>query len=162
METHLMEIILGLKVIVGLVKTMKIWFGYLCRFLTSALTPRPQNTYICVFLALLEFCNFFCHFVVVLEARSDLLLFYAKFWVTRATFLASTCFSLQKITAKLVVFFLRFQTKEQALRVNKSKITGRNPFKGNDFGIEDNHGSSKDKNILFGVFLEICDQCFNP
>ena len=76
--------------------------------------------------------------------------------------MASTCFSLQKITAKLVVFFLRFQTKEQALRVNKSKITGRNPFKGNDFGIEDNHGSSKDKNILFGVFLEICDQCFNP
>ena len=162
METHLMEIILGLKVTVGLVKAIKIWFGYLCRFLTSALSLRPQNMYIYVFLALLEFFNFFCHFVVVLEARSGLLLFCTKFWVTRATFSASTCFSLQKITAKLVVFFFRFQTKEQALRVNKSKITGRNPFKGNDFGIEDNHGSSKGKNILFAVFLEICDQCFNP
>ena len=68
----------------------------------------------------------------------------------------------QTSTAKLLAFFLRFQFKEQVLRVNKSKITGENTFNGDHFGVEGNHGSSKGEKILFWVFLQICDQCFNP
>ena len=42
-------------------------------------------------------------------------------------------------------FFLRFQTKECVLRVNKSKIAGENTFNGDHFDIEGNHGSSKEE-----------------
>ena len=60
-----------------------------------------------------------------------------------------------------MAIFLRFETKERLLRVNKSNITGENTFNGNHFGIEGNHGSSKEENVLFYSFLLICDQCFN-
>ena len=40
--------------------------------------------------------------------------------------------------------FLRFQTEEQVLRVNKSEITGENAFNGDLFETENNHESSKD------------------
>ena len=65
-------------------------------------------------------------------------------------------------TLKLSAFFLRFQTEERVLKVNKSNITGVNTFNGDHFGIEGKHGSSKDQKTLFWVFLQICDQCFNP
>ena len=39
-------------------KMIKFCFGYFCRFVTSALTRRPWNTYKYVFLALFDFCNF--------------------------------------------------------------------------------------------------------
>ena len=39
-------------------KDEKYCFGYFCRFVTSALTLRPRNTYIYVFQALFGFCNF--------------------------------------------------------------------------------------------------------
>ena len=55
----------------------------------------------------------------------------------------------------------RFKTEERVLRVNKSKSTGQNTFNGDHFDIGDNHGSSKDEKILFWVFLQTCDQCFN-
>ena len=58
-------------------------------------------------------------------------------------------------------FFLRFQTEEHILGVNKSKVIGENTFMVNDFDIEGNHDSSKDKETLILVFLQICDQCFN-
>ena len=45
---------------------------------------------------------------------------------------------------------------------DKSKITGKNTFNGDHFEIEGNHESSKDEKTLFWVFLQICDQCFNP
>ena len=54
-KTLLMEIILRLKVTMNQVKTKKLCFGYFCRFVTSALTLRPRNTYI---RALFGFCNF--------------------------------------------------------------------------------------------------------
>ena len=50
---------------------------------------------------------------------------------------------------KLPAFFLRSQTKERVLRVNKSEITGENAFNGDLFEIEDNHESSKDEKICF-------------
>ena len=68
----------------------------------------------------------------------------------------------QTSTLKLPAFFLRFQTEECVLRVNKSKITGENTFNGNNFDSEGNHGSSKDEKTLFWVFLMIFDQYFNP
>ena len=68
----------------------------------------------------------------------------------------------QTNTVKLLVYFLRFQTGERVLRVNKSKITGENTFNGDHFEIEGNHESSKDEKTLFWVFLQICDPCFNP
>ena len=63
---------------------------------------------------------------------------------------------------KITSFFLRFQIEESVQRINKKKITGKNTFNKNHFGIEGNHGSSKDEKNLFWVFLQISDQCFNP
>ena len=63
---------------------------------------------------------------------------------------------------KLPAFFLRFQTEEHVLRVNENKITGENTFNGDHFEIEGKHVSSKDEKILFWVFLQIFDQCFDP
>ena len=45
--------------------------------------------------------------------------------------------------------FLRFQTKECILRVNKSKITGENTFNGDHFELGGNHESSRHEKILF-------------
>ena len=55
----------------------------------------------------------------------------------------------QTSTVKISAFFLRFQTKECILRVNKSEITGENAFNGELFEIDDNHESSKDKKTWF-------------
>ena len=46
-------------------------------------------------------------------------------------------------------FFLRFQTEERVLRVNKSEITGENHFNGGLFDIKDNHESRKEENTWF-------------
>ena len=48
------------------------------------------------------------------------------------------------------------------LRVNKSKITGGNTFNGDHFQIECNHALSKDEKTSFWLFLQICDENFNP
>ena len=62
----------------------------------------------------------------------------------------------QTSTVKLPAFFLRFQTKECILRVNKSDITGENTFNGDLFEIDDNHESSKDKkNLALGSFANL-------
>ena len=63
---------------------------------------------------------------------------------------------------EITAFFLRFQTKQRVLRVNKSEITGENTFDGDHFEIEANHDSSQDKETLFLPFLQICDQSLNP
>ena len=68
----------------------------------------------------------------------------------------------QTRTLKLPAYLLIFQTKEHVLRINKSKITAKNSFDGDHFESEGNHESSKDEKSLFWVFLQICDQCFNP
>ena len=53
-------------------------------------------------------------------------------------------------------FFLRFQTKERDLRVNKSKITGENTFNRDQFEIEGNHRSNKDKkNFVLSIFADL-------
>ena len=57
--------------------------------------------------------------------------------------------------------FPRFQTGEHSLRINKSKITGKNNFNGDHFEIESNHGQRKDEKTLFWILLRICNQCFN-
>ena len=36
----------------------EICFEYFCKFVTSALTFRPRNTYLYVFRTLFDFCNF--------------------------------------------------------------------------------------------------------
>ena len=57
---------------------------------------------------------------------------------------------------KLLELFLRFQTKEHVLRVNKSEITGENTFNGYHFEIEGNHESSKDKkNFVLSTFADL-------
>ena len=63
---------------------------------------------------------------------------------------------------KLPTFFWRFQTEERVQRVNKSKITDEDTFKGDHFEIEGSHESIKDEKPLFWVFLQICYLCFNP
>ena len=45
----------------------------------------------------------------------------------------------QTITVKLTAFFLRFQTEERVLRVNKRETTGENAFNQDILEIEDNH-----------------------
>ena len=57
---------------------------------------------------------------------------------------------------------MKIETEEWVLRVNKSKVSGENKFNGYHFVTEGNHGSSKDKKVLFWVVLSICDQCFKP
>ena len=54
---------------------------------------------------------------------------------------------------KLPALFLRFQTKERALRANKNKITGKRTFNGDRFEIEGNHRQSKDEKTLFWVVV---------
>ena len=66
------------------------------------------------------------------------------------------------VTAKLLAFCQRFQTKECILRVNKSKSTGENAFNGDHLGTEGNHEPNNDKKNLFWIFFQICDPCFNP
>ena len=41
--------------------------------------------------------------------------------------------------SEITSIFLRFQTEERILRVNKSEITGENAFNGDLLEIEDNH-----------------------
>ena len=55
----------------------------------------------------------------------------------------------QTSTVKLPVFYLRLQTEEHVLRVNKSEMTGENDFHAEPFEIEDNHESSKNKKTWF-------------
>ena len=50
---------------------------------------------------------------------------------------------------KLLSLFLRFQTEEGVLRINKGKVTGENAFLGDLSGIEENHESSKDEKTWF-------------
>ena len=65
-------------------------------------------------------------------------------------------------TVNLLAFFLRLKTEKCALGVNKSEITGENPFNGDLVEIEGSHESSKDEKTRFYVFLQICYPCFNP
>ena len=67
----------------------------------------------------------------------------------------------QTSTVKLSTFFSRFESEERVLRANKSKITCKKTFDGDDLGTEGNHGLSKHKKSLFGVFSQIYDYCFN-
>ena len=55
----------------------------------------------------------------------------------------------QTSTVKLPAFYLRVQTKERVLRVNKSAVTGENAFHGDLFKIVDNNASSKYKKTWF-------------
>ena len=68
----------------------------------------------------------------------------------------------QTSTAKLLALFERFQTEERVLRVNKTKSSDENAFNGSNLGTEGNHESSNDEKVLFWVFLQICNLCFNP
>ena len=45
--------------------------------------------------------------------------------------------------------FLRFQTKEHVLSVNKSQITGQNAFNGKNFDAKENHELSKNEKTYF-------------
>ena len=72
------------------------------------------------------------------------------------------CYCTANQCSEITSFFFIFQTEEWVLRVNKSEITGENTFNGDHFEIEGNHESIKDEKTLFWVFLQICDQCFNP
>ena len=60
------------------------------------------------------------------------------------------------------LFFLKSQTEERILRVNKSEITGENAINGDLLEVEDNHESSKDENTWFLVFLERFYPLLNP
>ena len=56
-----------------------------------------------------------------------------------------------------------FQAKNDLVKVNKSKTAGEMKFKGDHFGLKGKlmvYGF-KDQKILFWVFLQIYDQCFN-
>ena len=65
-----------------------------------------------------------------------------------STFTSVCCCAINQYT-EIRGIFLRFQTEEHVLRINKSKISSENTFNRNHFEIEDNHGSSKDKKALF-------------
>ena len=56
--TYLMWIIFGLKLTIDEVKRKRVFLGYFCRFISSALILRPRNTYIYVSRVLFLFCKF--------------------------------------------------------------------------------------------------------
>ena len=60
------------------------------------------------------------------------------------------------------LFFLKSQTEERILRVNKSEITSENAINGDLLEVEDNHESSQDENTWFLVFLERFYPLLNP
>ena len=60
------------------------------------------------------------------------------------------------------LFFLKSQTEERILRVNKSEITGENAINGDLLEVEGNHESSKDENTWFLVFLKRFYPRLNP
>ena len=70
----------------------------------------------------------------------------------------SACATKQYIEITVIIW--SFQTEEQVLKLNKSKITGENTFHRDNFEIEGNQESSKDKENLFWIFFQICDLCF--
>ena len=47
--------------------------------------------------------------------------------------------------SEITCIFLRSQTEESVVRVNKSEITGENAFNGDPLEIEDKHESIKDE-----------------
>ena len=53
---------------------------------------------------------------------------------------------------KFPAFFLRFQTKEHALRINKNEFTGEKTFNGDHFEIEVTIAKVKTKKLCFGYF----------
>ena len=62
----------------------------------------------------------------------------------------------QTSTVKLQAFYLRFQTAQRVLRVNKSETTGQNTFHEDLFEIEDNHESSKEEeNLFLDIFVDL-------
>ena len=106
------------------------------------------------FSSIVWFLQFLSYFLWVLEVRSKLILFYTKFWVEpdfwRLHVLVCCCAANQY--TEITDIFLRFQTEEHILRVNKSKITGKNTFNGDHFEFEGNHGKVKTKKFCFGYF----------
>ena len=126
------------------------------------INPKTPKYVFLRFSSILWFWQFLSYFLLVLEARSKLNQLYTIFWVKRASFLASLLLRNKPGQRYKRHFSQRFQTEERILRVNKTKITDENAFNRNNFGTEGNHKSSNDEKILFWVFLEICDSCFNP
>ena len=122
-----MEITLWLKVTMDQVKTEKFCFAFFCRFVTSALTIRPRNSYIYVFRAYFGFCSFLATSFDFWKLAVSLFFMYTKFDFWRLY--AANQYS------EISGIFLRVQTEERALRVNKSKITGAKTFNGDQFGI---------------------------
>ena len=147
-ESALMRMFLKLKITMNKVKMKKLDFRYFCRFGTRALTLRPRNTYIYVFRALFGFCNFqatCCEFsklgVTYLDSKLNFESIEQVFW--RLNVLVCCCAASQY--SEITCIFLRSQTEESVVRVNKSEITGENAFSGDPLEIEDKHESIKDE-----------------
>ena len=84
-----------------------------------------------------------------METRNKVTQFQASFLVNRARFIAPYGTSFLQSSKPVPVRYLRFQTKEPVLRVNKSEITSENDSNENLFGIEDNNESSEDESTYF-------------
>ena len=108
------------------------------------------------------FLQFLSNFQWVLKTKSKLTIFYSKFGEGEADFCSLLvlvcCCAASQYSGNNGIFLEFFGV----LRVNKSEITGENTFDGDHFEIEANHDSSQDKETLFLLFLQICDQCLNP
>ena len=124
-----MEIILGVKVTVIIVKTKKPCFGYLSTFVTRPLALRVRNTYIYVFRAFFGFFNYqatSCSFQkLTVRLFHSPLHFEQKQPRRHNVIFTMKCFAAaqQTNTPKLPAFYKTFQTEERALRVNEAKIT---------------------------------------
>ena len=152
MKTLLIEIFLRLKTTMNQVKTKNLGFRYFCRFGTRSLTLRLRNTYVNVFRALFGFCNFqvtCCGFrkigVSSLNSKLNSKSIEQVFW--RVNVLVC-CYAANQ-DSEITDIFLRFQTEERVVRVNKSEISGENTFNGDLFEIEDNYQSIKDGETWF-------------
>ena len=65
--------------------------------------------------------------------------------------LESTCTRFL-LHSEITGIFLRSQTEERVLSVDRNQITGENTFNGDHCEIEGNHESSKDEKVFWGYF----------
>ena len=153
-----MGIFLRLKITISQIKTKILSSKCLCRFLTRVLIFELRNMFIFVFGALFGFTNFegpFCRFCKLgASSFNSTPIFDQKeryFWGLNTLIF---CCAKRYIEFSSIFFcfffvFLRYETEEPVLGVNKSEITCENVFNGYLFDIKYNHQFSKGEKTQF-------------
>ena len=131
--------------------------------LSASRGHRPRNTYIYVYSCIVCFVLHYSNqFLRVLEARSKLTMFYTKFWVNRARFLASICTSLVPRSKSVQWNYLHFlEVSNRTARSTKVRLLVKTYLMDMILTLKVTMIQLKTK-TLFLVFPQICYLCFIP